>query len=162
MNEQKRPNVDTKKVDTKEFDFPETLYVRDIENRVFQGIVLQCLSDIDGISLVEGNFIDKLLDRGPSENVKGITAEQDNKNQSVNIKIEINIGYGIPIPEKAEEIQAKVSDEITRLTGLHVSSVHVVFKNIIHPASARKGMIQPLAPVAPVDSVAEDEYNEEF
>jgi uncharacterized alkaline shock family protein YloU len=161
MIEQKRPKVDTKKVDTKEFDFPETLYVRDIENRVFQGIVLQCLSDIDGISLVEGNFIDKLLDRAPTENVKGITAEQDNKNQSVNIKIEINIAYGLSIPEKAEEIQAKVSDEITRLTGLHVSSVHVVFKNIIHPASARKGMIQPLTPVSAVET-AEEEYNEEF
>lgn len=161
MIEQKRPKVDTKKVDTKEFDFPETLYAHDIENRVFQGIVLQCLSDIDGISLVEGNFIDKLLDRGPSENVKGITAEQDNKNNLVNIKIEINIGYGISIPEKAEEIQTKVSDEITRLTGLHVGSVHVVFKNIIHPASARKGMIQPLAPVTAVETT-EEEYNEEF
>lgn len=161
MIDQKRPKVDTKKVDTKEFDFPETLYVRDIENRVFQGIVLQCLSDIDGISLVEGNFIDKLLDRPSTENVKGITAEQDNKNQSVNIKIEINIGYGISIPEKAEEIQSKVSEEITRLTGLHVSSVHVVFKNIIHPSSLRKGMIQPLTP-APVVETVEEEYNEEF
>jgi uncharacterized alkaline shock family protein YloU len=159
MIEQRRP-VDTKKVDTKEFDFPETVYVRDIENKVFQGIVLQCLSGIDGIALVEGNFIDNLLGRGAGESVKGIYAEQDSKNQSVNIKIEINIAYGLSIPEKAEEIQSKVSEEVTRLTGLHVGSVHVVVKNIIHPEQAARG-IQPMAPPANIAAV-EEEYNEEF
>ena len=40
--------VDTKKVDTKEFELPETVFIRDIENKVFQSIVLQCLAQIDG------------------------------------------------------------------------------------------------------------------
>ena len=91
MIQQKKMKVDTKKVDTKEFELPETVYSRDIENKVFQGIVLQCLSDIEGITLVEGNFIDNLLGRGPSENVKGILTEQDNKNHSVSFKLEVNI-----------------------------------------------------------------------
>lgn len=129
---------DSKKVDTKEFELPETTFVRDIDNRVFQSIVLQCLADIEGIALLEGNFIDHLLGRSAAEGVKGIYSEQDQKNHSVNIRIEVNICYGVVIPDKAEEIQSRVSDEITKLTGLHVGCVHVVFKNVINPEQLNK------------------------
>jgi uncharacterized alkaline shock family protein YloU len=163
MLEQKK-KVDFKKVDTKEFELPETIFIRDIENKVFQGIVLQCLSLVEGISLVEGNFIDSILGRGGPEGVKGIVAEQDSKNHSVNIKIEVNICYGTPIPEKAEEIQTKVAEEITKLTGLHVSCIHIVFKNVI-PYDQIKKMMGPLAtsgpPIVEKDNV-EEEYNDEF
>jgi len=47
--------MDKKKVDTKEFEIPETVFIRDIENKVFQSIILQCLAEIEGISLIEGN-----------------------------------------------------------------------------------------------------------
>lgn len=160
----RRPNVDSSKVDTKEFEIPETLFVRDIENRVFQGIVLQVLANIEGISLLEGNLFDSLLGRNPSENVKGILAEQDMHNHTINIKLEVNIAYGLPIPEKAEEIQTKIAEEITKLTGLHVSCVHVVFKNIISEKEAAKKLIGSLPadyePVKRIDSP--EEYSEEF
>ena len=162
MNEPKL-KVDTKKVDTKEFELPETIFSRDIENRVFQGIVLQCLSEIEGITLVEGNFIDNILGRGGLEGVKGIAAEQDNRNHSVGIRLEVNICYGTSIPEKAEEIQSKVAEEITRLTGLHVSVIHVVFKNVV-PYDPTKRMFGPLATSGmptPSQNIEED-YNDEF
>ncbi len=114
-----------------EFELPETLFIRDIENRVFQTIVLQCLAKIKGIHLLEGNFIDSILGRDNVEGIIGITAEQDSSTNAVNVKVELNINYGVPIPEKSHEIQSRVSEEITRLTGLHVSTVHVVIKNVI-------------------------------
>ena len=161
----RRPNVDSSKVDTKEFEIPETVFVRDIENRVFQGIVLQVLANTEGISLLEGNLIDSLLGRNPAENVKGISAEQDMHNHTINIKVEVNICYGLSIPEKAEEIQSKIAEEITKLTGLHVSCVHVVFKNIISEKDAAKKLIGPLPadyePVTRTDN-REEEYSEEF
>jgi uncharacterized alkaline shock family protein YloU len=129
--------ADKKKVDTKEFNIPETIFIRDIENKVFQSIVLQCLAQIQGISPVEGNFIDHLLGRS-SEGIQGIYAEQDDKSQSVNIKVEVDILYGVHIPEKAEEIQSQIAENITNLTGLHVGSVHVVFKNVISAEQANK------------------------
>jgi uncharacterized alkaline shock family protein YloU len=163
MSEQLR-KVDISKVDTKEFELPETNYVHDIDNRVFQGIVLQCLADIEGITLVEGNIIDNILGRSGAESVKGITAEQDSPNHAVNIRVEINICFGISIPEKAEEIQQKITEEITKLTGLHVGSIHVVFRNVV-PADAKK-MIKSLqsplnAPMAAPTSI-EEEYSDEF
>ena len=166
MNETKlkvdTKKVDTKKVDTKEFEFPETIFSRDIENRVFQGIVLQFLSEIEGITLVEGNFIDNILGRNSLEGIKGVQAEQDNRNHSVGIRLEVNICYGTSIPEKAEEIQTKIAEEVTRLTGLHVSVIHVVFKNVV-PYDPTKRMFGPLTTgIAPPSQNIEEEYNDEF
>ena len=123
-----------KQIDTKELELPETVFIRDIESKVFQSIVLQALLQIEGIALVEGNLIDSLFGRDPMERVSGITVEQDQKTHSVAIKVEVNVVYGVSIPEKAEEIQLKITQEISRLTGLHVASVHVVFKNLVAQA----------------------------
>lgn len=117
-------------LDTNEFELPETLFIQDIDDSVFQGIALQRLSEIEGISLIEGNFLDHLLGRESQEGVIGIHTEQDSQHQCISVQIELNIEYGVSIPKKAEEIQTKLSHTITSLTGLHVSEVHVVFRNI--------------------------------
>ncbi|MBX7066908.1 MAG: Asp23/Gls24 family envelope stress response protein [Parachlamydiales bacterium] len=119
-----------KNMDARELELPETVFIRDIDTRVFQAIALQCLAKIEGIGLLEGNLFDSLLGR-EVERVKGIHVEQDQKNHSVEVKVEINIKYGFNIPSKAEEVQEKLVEEISKLTGLHVSSVHVIFKDLI-------------------------------
>lgn len=118
------------KVDTKEFEIAETTFIRDIENRVFQSIILQVLTKVKDISLLEGNLIDAILNRGNVERIKGIYVEQDAKSPMIRIKVEVNVQYGVSIPEKAKEIQQKIAEETTKLTGLHVASVHVIFKNV--------------------------------
>lgn len=118
-------------IDTKEIDLPETVFIRDIESRVFQSITIKCLAKVEGISLLGGTLFDNLLGREGVERIKGVYVEQDSKNHSINIKIELNIAYGIVIPQKAEEIQSILLQEITKLTGLHVASIHIIFKNII-------------------------------
>lgn len=119
-----------KNMDKREIELPETVFVRDIETRVFQAICLQTLAKISGIGLLEGNLIDSLLGR-ELERVKGIHVEQDQKKHSVEIRVEINVAYGMSIPEKAEEVQMKLVEEVSRWTGLHVASVHVIFKDLI-------------------------------
>ena len=121
-----------KNMDAREIELPDTVYIRDIETRVFQAICLQTLAKIEGIGLLEGNIIDSLLGR-ELERVKGIHVDQEQKKHSVNVRVEINIAYGISIPEKAEEVQNKLTEEITRWTGLHVASVHIIFKSLILP-----------------------------
>ena len=118
-------------IDSKEIDLPETTLLRDIESRVFQAMVLQVLNKIEGVSLSSSSLIDSILGREAHERYTGISIEQDQKMHSISIRIEINIKYGISIPQKAEEIQNKIVEEISTLSGLHVSKVHVVFKNLI-------------------------------
>ncbi len=160
-----KSKVDAKKVDTKEFELPETLFIRDIENRVFQGIVLQCFAQIEGVSLVEGNLFDSLLGRNTLDSgIKGIYAEQDSKNHSVSIKVEVNICYGFSIPQKAEEIQQNITDSVTKLTGLHVSCVHVVFKNVVSPEQIKRfsEKMEAKEQLMTEDSEIEEKYSDEF
>lgn len=121
-------------MDSKELNFPDTVFVHDVESRVFQAITVKALAEIKGIGLIGGNLIDHLLGREGHDRIKGIYVEQDQKNQTVSVKLEINIGYGIALPAKAQEIQSKVTDRISELTGLHVGYVHVVFKDLIPEA----------------------------
>lgn len=154
-------------VDTGELEIPETVFIRDIENRVFQAFVLQVLSKIKGVSLLEGNFIDNFLGRDSVEGIKGIHAEQDPKTNTVRVKVEVNICYGVSIPEKAEEIQTKTTEEITNLTGLHVSAVHVVFKNLILADPQKKHISQTMpkpgeGPTRSTEGHLDKEYTDEF
>jgi uncharacterized alkaline shock family protein YloU len=112
-----------KGMDKKEVDLPETVFIWDIETKVFQSIIIQCLAKIEGVALLEGSFLDNLLGRDVNGGVKGIHVEQDQKHHSIQVKIEIMIAYGVNIPQKAKEISF--------LTGLHVGAVHVIFKNLM-------------------------------
>ncbi|PIS00185.1 MAG: hypothetical protein COT84_08890 [Chlamydiae bacterium CG10_big_fil_rev_8_21_14_0_10_35_9] len=146
-----------KEIDAKELQLPDTTFIRDIESKVFQSLTLQCLAKIKGISLLEGTFFDSLLGR-EVERVKGIQVEQDQKKHSVNIRVEINVHYGVSIPEKSEEIQTKIVEEISAFTGLHVGSVHVIFKNLIAPVEEKKEIKEPEIE----DELQEEEFEESF
>jgi uncharacterized alkaline shock family protein YloU len=134
-----------KQIDAKEFELPETVFIRDIESRVFQVLAMQCLAQIEGVAVLEGNLIDSLLGRDGLDGVKGIHVEQDQKKHSVNVKVEISVAYGVCIPEKAEEIQMKLVRDLSRFTGLHVGCVHVVFKNVLYSEK------EPTSSMAPKD-----------
>lgn len=150
-------------VSSKELDFPETIFIRDIESRVIQAFVVQCLFKIEGVSLLGGNFIDNILGRDSVEGVRGIHVEQDSRNHSVSVRVEINITYGVPIPEKAKEIQENIAEEITTLTGLHVSCVHVIFKNVTIPDHTKKQIANVKNDNTPQEiEEMEDEFSDRF
>jgi uncharacterized alkaline shock family protein YloU len=117
-------------------ELPETIFSSDIENKVYQGIVLNTLASIENIQVLDGNFFHSLI--GRSDKVKGIHVEQDPDQQSVRIQLEVHIKFGCSIPEKAEEIQNKVSREVSKMTGVHVSEVHVIFLELIAPEMPRE------------------------
>lgn len=147
--------------DIKEIQAAETVFVRDIENRVFQSMVLHCLKEIEGVCPIEGNLFDQLLGRS-AEGIAGIHAEQSERNRSIHIKIEVNVVFGCGLPEKAEEIQTKVSETIARLTGLHVASVHVVFKNVISPQQLEKALQAHLKQLHTSSTNLKDEYADDL
>lgn len=129
-------NESLKHLDVKEIQLPDTAFIRDIDSRVIESICHQCLLKTAGVAPLEANILDNLLGRDATEVVKGIHVVQDEKKQSVHIKVDVNIVYGFSIPEKAEEIQMKIVEEVGAFTGLHPSSVHVIFKNLIMPKEA--------------------------
>ncbi|NGX57770.1 MAG: hypothetical protein K940chlam3_00664 [Chlamydiae bacterium] len=120
-------------LDSKEFELPETVFVRDIEDQVFKTIVLNCLTKIEGVSLDGGGFFDHLFGRETVDGLKGVYVIQRDDSPSVSLKVEVKIQYGYSIPQKTDEVQAKIAQEITEYTGLHVSEVHVVVKKVYAP-----------------------------
>lgn len=147
-------------VDPKEFELPDTLLVSDIENQVFQSIAVRVLTQIQDISMQEGGLIDDFFGREDVSRLKGIIVEQDHRSHSVNFRIEINVAYGVSLPLKAEEIQNRILEEVTRLTGLHVGSVHVVFKNMIEENRPLSTTVAPRQPDAFADD--QDDYSDDF
>jgi uncharacterized alkaline shock family protein YloU len=117
-----------KNIDVKEIELPNTDFIFDIETKVLQGICYQCIKHIEGLHPLEAGLIDNLLGH---EQLKGIYVQQDSKQHAVLIKLEVGVTYGVCLPSKAEALQTIVVKEISELTGLHVGSVHVVFKNLV-------------------------------
>ena len=147
----------------KECDLPETTFTQDIDPKIFQTIILQILSKIEGIALLESGFIDGLLRRSSSDSLKGINIEQDPEKHSINIRIELNVLYGVSIPEKAEEIHRDLARELTKLTGLHINNVHVVFKGLVFPKPvAKKKEDEEKLAEAPVYKDNNEDYSENF
>ena len=140
--------------DPHEYSLPDTTYSRDIENRVFRGIIIKTLSQITGIGLVEGGFFESLI--GNPDKAQGITTLQDPKNHSLKVKIEVSVQFGVSIPEKAEEIQTAVVRELTAMTGIHVAEVHVVFKELFHNSASPQPTKTPCDP----DIINADEFED--
>ncbi len=122
---------------SQEFDLPETVFVRDIDDQVFKTIVLNCLDKMEGVALDGAGFFDHLFGRDSVDGLKGVYVEQSEGAPSVFLKVEVKIAYGISIPKKTEEIQATLAKVITEYTGLHVSGVHVVVKRV-YPLSEKE------------------------
>ncbi len=154
----KKKSCEARQLDTREFDLPETVFSRDIENKVFQEIVLNILSRISGIGLLEGTFLENVI--GRVDKIKGISIEQDLRSKSVKITIEISVQYGVNIPKKAEEIQTALVEEITKMTGLHVSEVHVIFKQLTHDEPKVDEPAPPRIPVEIAHTFHEDLQSE--
>jgi uncharacterized alkaline shock family protein YloU len=117
-----------KNIDVKEIELPNTDFIFDIESKVLQSICYQCIRQVDGLVPIEGGLIDNLLGH---EHLKGIHVQQDSKQHAVIIKLEVGVVYGVSLPKKAEALQMLVVKEISDLTGLHVGSCHVIFKNLV-------------------------------
>jgi uncharacterized alkaline shock family protein YloU len=117
-----------KNIDVKEIQLPMTDFIFDIESKVLMSICYQCIKQIEGLFPIEAGLIDNLLGH---EHLKGIHVQQDSKQHAVIIKIEVSVIYGVSLPFKAEALQTLIVKEISELTGLHVGSVHVIFKNLV-------------------------------
>lgn len=117
-----------KNIDLKEVELPDTDFIFDIETKVIQSICYQCIHKVEGLYPLEAGLIDNLLGQ---EALKGISVQQDSKLHAVLVKLEVAVLYGVSLPHKAEELQTQVFKEVSELTGLHVGSVHVVFKNLV-------------------------------
>ena len=118
-------------IEIEEQNTDEVVFVQDVENKVFQAIVVKTLMKIEGVRLLEeGSLIDDLLGREGQSRIKGVYIEQDLKSHSVAIKIEIELAYGLSLKRVAKNVQHAIVKDIKEFSGFNISSVHLVFKHL--------------------------------
>lgn len=121
------------KLKNQEPQCPDTCYEREMGIKAFRTIVLKTLLEIEGVYFLEENIVDSILGREGVEGVRGIEIEVDPKQPILSVNIRICLASGLVIPQKVEEIQTKVVEDLTADTGLHVARVLVVVEDVKLP-----------------------------
>jgi uncharacterized alkaline shock family protein YloU len=132
-------------IEIEEQNADEVVFVQDVENKVFQAIVVKTLMKIEGVRLLEeGSLIDDLLGREGQSRIKGVYIEQDLKSHSVAIKIELELAYGLSLKRVAKSVQHAIVKDIQEFSGFNISSVHLVFKHLYEdkPATNEESLEQ--------------------
>lgn len=87
---------------------------------------------IDGVSRLAGNaLVDNLAEIVGSRRMqaRAITISVNESNQ-ISIEIKLNLKIGYTIPEVAESVQKAVIADVEKVTGMTVTSVHVLVQDI--------------------------------
>lgn len=121
------------KMSSKEIQYPETIFEREVGMKAFRSIVLKTLSDIPGIFFLEEDLVDSILGREFDDGIKGIHVKQVEGKPALEVEIHLCLESGLPIPSTVEKIQNEVVEALVRDTGLHVSRVQVVVEDVHMP-----------------------------
>ena len=87
---------------------------------------------VEGVSRLAGNaLVDNLAEIVGSRRMqsRAITIAVDDNNQ-ITIEIKLNLKVGYTIPEVAENVQKSVIAEVEKVTGMTVTTVHVLVQDI--------------------------------
>ena len=87
---------------------------------------------VEGVSRLAGNaLVDNLAEIVGSRRMQArAIAISVNENNQVTIEIKLNLKTGYTIPEVAENVQKAVIAEVEKITGMTVTTVHVLIKDI--------------------------------
>ena len=87
---------------------------------------------VEGVSRLAGNaLVDNLAEIVGSRRMQArAIAISVNENNQVTIEIKLNLKTGYTIPEVAENVQKAVIAEVEKITGMTVTTVHVLIQDI--------------------------------
>jgi len=94
-------------------------------------IVKRTVLGIEGVARLSGSsLIDEFADLVGSKRMLDRSIQIEHDDQSLVVTVAVNPYYGYKFPALIAEIQRKVSDAISTMTGVNVSSVNVNIKGI--------------------------------
>lgn len=105
-----------------------------IHEGVIATIVRKSACSVEGVSRITGNsFVDNIAEIVGSKKMQDRSIVVSMGNNNVSVELAINVEYGIRLPEVAANVQSAVAAEIERLTGLAVSKVNVIVREMEEP-----------------------------
>lgn len=98
-----------------------------VHESVIASIVRKAACAVPGVIRLAGSsLVDNLAEIVGSKKMYDRAISINMGENSVQVEVKVILAYGKHIPEIAETIQLVVVEEITRITGMHVSKVNVV------------------------------------
>ncbi len=105
-----------------------------IHENVIAAIVRKVACSVPGVSKISGSsFVDNIAEIVGSKRIHDRSILVEMGDGTVAVELSINLLYGVQLPKVAAEVQEAVAAEITRLTGLEVSRVNIVVREIEDP-----------------------------
>jgi len=100
-----------------------------IHKKVIEDIVHTAMSDVDGISLIEGDWTISLMELFGKKHRPGIIVTVGRDNQ-VLIEVKVIIRYGKNIPEVARHVQDVIRNVIDKTVDVNLKEVNVNIQGI--------------------------------
>ena len=94
-------------------------------------IVRKAACSVPGVTRITGNsFVDNLAEIVGSKKIQDRSIQIAMNNSSVAVELSINIQYGVQLPAVAAAVQDAVSREIKAITGLNVTKINVIVREM--------------------------------
>ena len=94
-------------------------------------IVRKAACSVPGVTRITGNsFVDNIAEIVGSKKTQVRSIQIAMNNSSVAVELSINIQYGVQLPAVAAAVQDAVSREIKAITGLNVTKVNVIVREM--------------------------------
>lgn len=94
-------------------------------------IVRKAACAVPGVTRITGNsFVDNIAEIVGSKKIQDRSIQIVMNNASVAVELSINIQYGVQLPAVAAAVQDAVSKEINAITGLNVTKVNVIVREM--------------------------------
>ena len=94
-------------------------------------IVRKAACSVPGVTRITGNsFVDNIAEIVGSKKIQDRSIQIAMNNSSVAVELSINIHYGVQLPAVAAAVQDAVSREIKAITGLNVTKVNVIVREM--------------------------------
>ncbi|MGC8977514.1 MAG: Asp23/Gls24 family envelope stress response protein [Candidatus Ratteibacteria bacterium] len=107
-----------------------------IDNDVLASIAGIAALKVNGVSGIATSFlggIARFLKKTPDIGIKVILGEGE-----VSFELGIVVEYGVNIPEITYEVQKKIKEEVEKMSGLVVSNVDVIVKEVKPPKKEKE------------------------
>ena len=94
-------------------------------------IVRKAACSVPGVTRITGNsFVDNIAEIVGSKKIQDRSIQIAMNNASVAVELSINIQYGVQLPAVAAAVQDAVSREIKAITGLNVTKINVIVREM--------------------------------
>lgn len=99
-------------------------------------VIRQAACSVNGVTRITGNsLVDNIAEFVGSRKVLDRAIQIKINESSIEVEVAINICYGFALPDIAGNVQQSVAREIHDLTGLSVSHVNVIIREMEFPGN---------------------------